>query len=277
MNRAVLLIAILFAGVSCDSVTVGSSESEAFYRGRGVQVDLNEYDWLNGIHIADSDDFRMPEATRARYRHNAIVLALRVVVDSVASESFDGPTPYRLPQPLIEYYYDVLVHFYNSRVEARDSVVHFYKADYAAGGYAWDSFGIGLNDSVEFELDWTNSVLRTENPVLDSMILEYDLILDGFWPLSNSIYFRTPHPAYLAPLEDTFSGFPEVRWAGPDGYGISINDIEISHSDSVALVTYSHGWGDCPAGCIYRHYWDFKISPSGEVEYAGNRGEPLLN
>ena len=28
-------------------------------------------------------------------------------------------------------------------------------------------------------------------------------------------------------------------------------------------VTIEYGWGDCPAGCIARHQWTFKVTPSG--------------
>lgn len=29
------------------------------------------------------------------------------------------------------------------------------------------------------------------------------------------------------------------------------------------VYEFSHGWGDCPSGCLNRHYWKFSVSPSG--------------
>lgn len=39
----------------------------------------------------------------------------------------------------------------------------------------------------------------------------------------------------------------------------------ISFNPSSRIYTFSHGWGDCPAGCIYYHYWTFSVSSTGLV------------
>jgi hypothetical protein len=40
-------------------------------------------------------------------------------------------------------------------------------------------------------------------------------------------------------------------------------------------VTFTIGWGDCPAGCINRHVWTFAVSPGGEVALIGEEGPPV--
>lgn len=37
---------------------------------------------------------------------------------------------------------------------------------------------------------------------------------------------------------------------------------------------FSRGWGDCLAGCINRHYWEFTIAPSGSITMQ-ERGDDL--
>jgi hypothetical protein len=32
------------------------------------------------------------------------------------------------------------------------------------------------------------------------------------------------------------------------------------------------GWGDCPAGCIDRHIWTFRVTPDGQVELVKEEG-----
>jgi len=35
------------------------------------------------------------------------------------------------------------------------------------------------------------------------------------------------------------------------------------------------GWGDCPAGCIYRHVWSYSVTPDGAVTLDSETGDPL--
>lgn len=35
------------------------------------------------------------------------------------------------------------------------------------------------------------------------------------------------------------------------------------------------GWGDCPAGCIYRHVWHFSVTPDGNATLDSETGDPL--
>ena len=40
-------------------------------------------------------------------------------------------------------------------------------------------------------------------------------------------------------------------------------------------ITFTSGWGDCPAGCINKHNWVFEVTASGAVTLAGETGDPL--
>lgn len=40
-------------------------------------------------------------------------------------------------------------------------------------------------------------------------------------------------------------------------------------------VTVSTGWGDCQAGCIDRHAWQWLVSADGSVMFQGQSGSPL--
>ncbi len=45
--------------------------------------------------------------------------------------------------------------------------------------------------------------------------------------------------------------------------GCSVNGLTRSSSSITVgadnTYTFYKGWGDCPAGCIYKHYWTFKV------------------
>jgi hypothetical protein len=35
------------------------------------------------------------------------------------------------------------------------------------------------------------------------------------------------------------------------------------------------GWGDCPAGCINRHRWTYKVGPDGTTTLLSETGDPV--
>jgi hypothetical protein len=51
-------------------------------------------------------------------------------------------------------------------------------------------------------------------------------------------------------------------------------DIRASVHGEGWRLDYSVGFGDCPAGCIYRHTWSFAVSGDGVVTFLGRSGEP---
>ncbi|MFP5343923.1 MAG: hypothetical protein ACLGIJ_13545 [Candidatus Limnocylindria bacterium] len=41
------------------------------------------------------------------------------------------------------------------------------------------------------------------------------------------------------------------------------------------IVDVTVGWGDCPAGCIYRHTWQYVVGPDGSVAVQSEQGDPV--
>lgn len=77
------------------------------------------------------------------------------------------------------------------------------------------------------------------------------------------------NPEYLVPLYEAVDG---VRYAEPnillgDGARIQVSSPEFEY-------TFSYGWGDCFAGCIFRHYWVFTII-DGSASLVSEYGNPI--
>ena len=51
---------------------------------------------------------------------------------------------------------------------------------------------------------------------------------------------------------------------------------DVTPAGSGWLVTVQIGWGDCPAGCIYRHTWQYQVAANGSPALASETGDPLL-
>ena len=41
------------------------------------------------------------------------------------------------------------------------------------------------------------------------------------------------------------------------------------------VVRVRVGWGDCPAGCLSEHTWQFAVAPDGIVTLLEERGDPV--
>ncbi|KAG4065017.1 hypothetical protein HA402_004140 [Bradysia odoriphaga] len=50
----------------------------------------------------------------------------------------------------------------------------------------------------------------------------------------------------------------------------------IRYDSQTGVYEFTHGWGDCPSGCINRHYWKFSVSPSG-VTLLSESGTPTVS
>ena len=50
---------------------------------------------------------------------------------------------------------------------------------------------------------------------------------------------------------------------------------EIASIPAGWLVTLQIGWGDCIAGCIYRHTWVYQVDFNGQISLAAENGDPL--
>ncbi|MBL0127917.1 MAG: hypothetical protein IPP83_10775 [Flavobacteriales bacterium] len=92
---------------------------------------------------------------------------------------------------------------------------------------------------------------------------------------SHLAVFQTAANQNLHALCALFAGMQGVLYAEPDGGCCDGNTITDSvYVDHVNIV-YSHGWGDCPAGCTARRFWEFNVLPDCSVEYMGSHGAPL--
>jgi hypothetical protein len=73
-------------------------------------------------------------------------------------------------------------------------------------------------------------------------------------------------------LDDIYTPASGVEFAEPNFvYGDGSDII----SSQVGSYTFKRGWGDCPAGCTYNHYWDFTVS-NGIVTLVRQYGNPTL-
>jgi hypothetical protein len=77
--------------------------------------------------------------------------------------------------------------------------------------------------------------------------------------------------ARVVALDPRFAGIGP-RDPGMVGQG---SWYEVAPAASGWSVTVQLGWGDCPAGCISRHTWEYAVGTDGTVSKVGETGDAL--
>jgi hypothetical protein len=114
----------------------------------------------------------------------------------------------------------------------------------------------------------------SDNLNLDLLIDEYNLQLDSIGKENYTV--RTPIGINQDVLSQELAKFPfiyESQSANCIGDGSHIEIVYFS-SDFIHLI-YSYGWGNCPSGCMNRHYWELGIYGSGAIELLAESGKEL--
>jgi len=110
----------------------------------------------------------------------------------------------------------------------------------------------------------------TGNETLDFIVSEYDFALDG-----NPLYFtevvylslRTSRELNLAAIKQVLSPLAFISSVNVDGAIGDGSTIELSRDGDSYIIDFSIGWGDCPAGCIYRRHWIFEVDENCEASF----------
>lgn len=78
--------------------------------------------------------------------------------------------------------------------------------------------------------------------------------------------------ARVGAVDQRFLGFPEQS---ADIIGASAWWTSEVMAGGGFRLTFTNGWGDCPAGCISKHSWTFEVTALGDVKLTGEAGDPL--
>jgi len=257
-----IFITILFtlSIVSCDNLL-------------NTESDRSPIDWEDGPGIADAEDSHLPDSTRANYKVSAEELALRAVINQ-------DSTQIDIPENLIDTYYNGLIHIVNSGLQQAEDVTESYSIQ------ARPEFKHGellvfpdIASSSEWIDAWRNGETNTGNTVIDDLIEKHGLTLESYKESDTTDYgiatFTTDQLLNTIPVAMEFEALADISNAGPNGVVGDGSDIIATVRQTTVEYRYEYGWGDCPAGCSYRHYWVFRVDAEGDVSFEEEGGDPL--
>ena len=184
----------------------------------------------------------------------------------------------RLPDSLVESFYHALLRVYEAEsLEGRDTVVEELRI-HTFPSRSVHEVSVTPKEPPSAWIDaWKAGQRFTGNQAVDLLLREYDLQLLEYNEYSHfeSARLRSETPLNTLALSDQFDRIDGVKYADPGGLIGDGNDIEAVLGNDFIELRYSVGFGDCPAGCINRHYWTFRVFASGRVAFQGESGDPL--
>jgi hypothetical protein len=92
-------------------------------------------------------------------------------------------------------------------------------------------------------------------------------------PGTTAVSVNTPAEA-AARVADVAPSLEGIGPKDPDAIG-GCCFWEASQTADGFDVTFEVGWGDCPAGCIDRHRWNYSVSSDGAVTLTSESGSPV--
>ncbi|MFQ6094112.1 MAG: hypothetical protein ACE5OR_15825, partial [bacterium] len=101
---------------------------------------------------------------------------------------------------------------------------------------------------------WCEGNLLTGNATIDSLTMVYKMTsVECFYgPWFNLVFAQ---PLKMPLLCRVYKAIPGVVYAEPNYFCCEGDDIEAFEKNQIWHLAFTHGWGDCQMGCIYRYYW----------------------
>ncbi len=221
--------------------------------------------------FSNAEDSSLPDSMRRAYYEDAARLALRELerTRDLATE------PVELPAELVQTFYEALILVHNAvDLPARDAVVEAYAIHTFLHPELYS-----LVLSADTTRAWVKALRRGETvtgePQVDKLLHQYELSLRRQSFVLDFFILQTKQPLNLPALARKFSEIAGVYSAYPDSWIGGDRDIHANLESRAIGLRYEYGWGDCPSGCIDRHYWQFFVHEDGRVEFAGEEGSPL--
>jgi hypothetical protein len=113
-----------------------------------------------------------------------------------------------------------------------------------------------VKTNASWSQSWVNGNIQTGEPYIDSLAEEFALqSVSEVYPAWD-LFLLTFNPYLNIPkLAELYERHEDIIYAEISGYFGDGDDIELQMKNGAFNFVFSHGWGDCPSGCIERYNW----------------------
>jgi hypothetical protein len=208
------------------------------------------------------------------YRSSAATLAVRVMETNavLAKEVI-------IPQDLLESIYRHLVSIHNAQHIRAHHTNILKQPIYAQPDY----FLKAVLVSVDSTAHWAKKVAVDDtslgDPAFDEIMQRYKLYVKSIdrndSRKSIDLELLSENPLNIKALCKLFARLNGVRYASPNGMIGQSSGIFREAKKNYTLYQFFIGWGDCPAGCMYGHWWTYAVYPNATVLFVDQNGDPV--
>lgn len=178
-----------------------------------------------------------------------------------------------IPDEKVQPFYEALLAVYNARdISARDSILGIHTLP----RYSLHEVNVGIDKEVGWTEAWQDGQRLTDHEPVDTLVKAYDLTLERYLDFDDNgaaVTLRSEDPVNSVGLSAAFEGISGVRYAESNRLVGDGGDIRASVLDNGIRLRYSRAWGDCPAGCIHRTTWTFRVGADGTVTFEGRSSD----
>jgi len=206
------------------------------------------------------------------YLFDARILTLR---DMLADEQHPYHDSVILPSGDVAKYLGYISSVFDLHNQATDSVFNEYRIHVFP-----DVPYSGIHMIIDTSYTWISNYLKDSlvsgNEVFDSLAVKYDLRLQYYYHYStfSMMGIESERVLNVTALVDVYEQMEGISSVGTENWAGDGNDIRRFNSGDVNCLQFSYGWMDCPAGCIFRHNWEFSVMEC-EAEYLRSFGTPF--
>lgn len=91
----------------------------------------------------------------------------------------------------------------------------------------------------------------------------------------NFYTFHFKHILNVPILVQEYQKLAGVAMVEPDQIVGDGDDIMLNRNGETWILKFKRGWGDCLAGCIHEHFWEFQFDPNGQMMGFREYGDDL--
>ncbi|WP_317900161.1 T9SS type A sorting domain-containing protein [Aurantibacillus circumpalustris] len=204
----------------------------------------------------------------------------RLALKKIYQQNLTDTNSIVIPQAHTDTILKALIAVYNATtLPARNAVVSLYNI-HTFPNPIMNRLYVAADSTLPWMQQLKAGNIPTGNTQADGLISTYSLTIQNYssyssWFSYHVVTFKSDSNYNTAPLTDLFENISGVVFSETGSVVGDGNDISAVIYPNHVELTYSLGWGDCPAGCINRHFWKFNVYYDCSVEYVGEYGPPL--
>lgn len=208
------------------------------------------------------------------YEYDAVYIAYQSVMNP-ASPYYDSVI---VPEKLIDESLLNLIQVYNCMSKNYPDIfsIHEYYAGHVQGLY---NVTITFSNTAlpEWTANWKKGITKTGNEAIDKLIAANGISISLENNAANASYgyfnFTSSQPINASALDRRLKLINPNITCYSNAHSIGDGDhIRFEKKENYTIAEYSHGYGDCPSGCIGRQVFRLYLYADGEADMIENGG-----